>query len=68
MTKHWGSLDFLVHAIGFSDKNELKGKYADTSRDKFRAHDGDLLLLVYRGGQARGGADAEWRLDADAHL
>jgi enoyl-[acyl-carrier protein] reductase I len=31
----WGSIDFLVHAIGFSDKNELKGRYADTSRDNF---------------------------------
>jgi enoyl-[acyl-carrier protein] reductase I len=31
----WGSLDFLVHAIGFSDKNELKGRYADTSRENF---------------------------------
>jgi enoyl-[acyl-carrier protein] reductase I len=31
----WGRLDFVVHAIGFSDKNELKGLYADTSRDNF---------------------------------
>jgi enoyl-[acyl-carrier protein] reductase I len=31
----WGGLDFLVHAIGFSDKNELKGRYADTSRENF---------------------------------
>ncbi len=31
----WGKLDFIVHAIGFSDKNELKGRYADTSRDNF---------------------------------
>jgi enoyl-[acyl-carrier protein] reductase I len=31
----WGTLDFVVHAIGFSDKNELKGKYVDTSRDNF---------------------------------
>ncbi len=31
----WGELDFIVHAIGFSDKNELKGLYADTSRDNF---------------------------------
>jgi enoyl-[acyl-carrier protein] reductase I len=33
--KAWGSLDFLVHAIGFSDKNELKGRFADTSRENF---------------------------------
>ncbi len=31
----WGALDFVVHAIGFSDKNELKGLYADTSKDNF---------------------------------
>jgi enoyl-[acyl-carrier protein] reductase I len=31
----WGKLDFLVHAIGFSDKNELKGLYADTTRENF---------------------------------
>ena len=31
----WGKIDFLVHAIAFSDKNELKGKYADTTRDNF---------------------------------
>jgi len=33
--KEWGALDFLVHAIGFSDKNELKGLYADTTRANF---------------------------------
>jgi enoyl-[acyl-carrier protein] reductase I len=31
----WGHLDFLVHAIGFTDKNELRGRYADTTRDNF---------------------------------
>ncbi len=31
----WGKIDFLVHSIGFSDKNELKGRYADTSRENF---------------------------------
>jgi enoyl-[acyl-carrier protein] reductase I len=31
----WSSIDFLVHAIAFSDKNELKGKYADTTRENF---------------------------------
>ena len=35
LRKKWGALDFLVHAIGFSDKNELKGRYADTTRDNF---------------------------------
>ena len=31
----WGTIDFLVHALAFSDKNELKGLYADTSRENF---------------------------------
>jgi enoyl-[acyl-carrier protein] reductase I len=31
----WGGLDFLVHAIGFADKNELRGRYVDTSRAGF---------------------------------
>jgi enoyl-[acyl-carrier protein] reductase I len=31
----WGKIDFVVHAIAFSDKNELKGKYANTTRENF---------------------------------
>ncbi len=31
----WGGLDFVVHAIAFSDKEELKGRYVDTSRENF---------------------------------
>jgi len=31
----WDSLDFLVHCVAFADKNELKGRYADTSRENF---------------------------------
>ncbi|MFN3725728.1 MAG: enoyl-ACP reductase FabI [Allosphingosinicella sp.] len=33
--ERWPTIDFLVHAIGFSDKNELRGKYVDTSLDNF---------------------------------
>jgi enoyl-[acyl-carrier protein] reductase I len=33
--ERWDSLDFVVHAIGFSDKNELRGGYVDTSLDNF---------------------------------
>jgi enoyl-[acyl-carrier protein] reductase I len=33
--QRWGRLDFLVHAIGFSDKNELRGKFVDTSLENF---------------------------------
>ncbi len=35
LKQKWGKLDFLVHAIAFSDKEELKGKYVDTTRDNF---------------------------------
>ena len=35
LSEKWGRLDFLVHAIGFSDKNELRGRYVDTSRANF---------------------------------
>ena len=35
LAETWGGLDFVVHAIGFSDKNELKGRYADTTRENF---------------------------------
>ncbi|MBK0329408.1 enoyl-ACP reductase FabI [Rhodobacteraceae bacterium F11138] len=34
--EHWGALDFIVHAIGFSDKGELRGRYVDTSRSNFQ--------------------------------
>ncbi|MGQ0659236.1 enoyl-ACP reductase FabI [Sphingosinicella sp.] len=35
LAKSWPRIDFLVHAIGFSDKNELRGRYVDTSLDNF---------------------------------
>ncbi|WP_260483383.1 enoyl-ACP reductase FabI [Sphingomicrobium flavum] len=35
LKQRWDSLDFVVHAIGFSDKNELRGKYLDTSLENF---------------------------------
>lgn len=35
LQERWGGLDFLVHAIGFSDKSELRGRYVDTTRDNF---------------------------------
>jgi enoyl-[acyl-carrier protein] reductase I len=33
--RKWGSLDFVVHALAFSDRNELRGRYVDTSRQNF---------------------------------
>jgi enoyl-[acyl-carrier protein] reductase I len=35
LVRTWGKLDFIVHAIAFSDRNELKGRYADTTRQNF---------------------------------
>jgi enoyl-[acyl-carrier protein] reductase I len=35
IAKSWGSLDFVVHALAFSDRRELSGRYADTSRENF---------------------------------
>ena len=35
LKEKWGKIDFLVHAIGFSDKNELRGRYVDTSPENF---------------------------------
>lgn len=35
LEKRWGKLDFIVHAIGFSDKSELRGRYVDTTRANF---------------------------------
>jgi len=35
LAERWPTIDFVVHAIGFSDKNELRGQYVDTSLDNF---------------------------------
>ncbi|MFN3473093.1 MAG: enoyl-ACP reductase FabI [Blastomonas sp.] len=35
LTERWPTIDFVVHAIGFSDKNELRGLYVDTSLENF---------------------------------
>ena len=35
LKEKWGKLDFIVHAVAYSDKNELNGRYVDTSKDNF---------------------------------
>jgi enoyl-[acyl-carrier protein] reductase I len=35
LKKEWGTIDFVVHAVAYSDKNELKGRYVDTTRENF---------------------------------
>jgi enoyl-[acyl-carrier protein] reductase I len=44
VSRLWGSLDFLVHAIAFSDKDELTGRYVDTSEGNFTK---SLLISCY---------------------
>ena len=44
IAKEWGSLDFVVHAIAFSDKDELQGRYVDTSPDNFTK---TMFISVY---------------------
>ena len=36
LEKEWGTIDFVVHAVAFSDKDQLKGKYIDTTLDNFQ--------------------------------
>jgi enoyl-[acyl-carrier protein] reductase I len=40
----WGKIDFVVHAIAFSDKNELEGRYVDTTADNFSK---SMLISCY---------------------
>ena len=35
LKREWGTMDFVVHAVAFSDRDELKGRYVDTSRENF---------------------------------
>jgi enoyl-[acyl-carrier protein] reductase I len=44
LQESWGRLDFIVHAIAFSDKEELKGKYLDTTADNFQR---SMLISCY---------------------
>jgi enoyl-[acyl-carrier protein] reductase I len=44
IAKEWGSLDFLVHAVAFSDKEQLDGRYVDTTPDNFTQ---TLLISCY---------------------
>ncbi len=58
LKKDWGRLDFVVHAIAFSDKEELKGRYVDTTKANFQrsltiscysTEGGSLITLTYEG-------------------
>jgi enoyl-[acyl-carrier protein] reductase I len=64
LRERWDGIDFLVHAIGYADKNFLRGRYLDTPREAFlQAMDISCYSFV------AGGADDEaGRQSADAHL
>ncbi len=68
LAEKWGTLDFLVHAIAFSDKNELKGRYADTTRENFLRTMVISCFAFTEAAKRAGQADAERRRDAHAHL
>ena len=66
--RQWGKLDFLVHAIAFSDKAELDGRYVDTTEKNFTQTMLISCYLLHGAGAARREADERRRLAADAHL
>ena len=68
LKEKWGTMDFLVHAIGFSDKNELEGRYIDTSAGNFAL---TMNISVYSFTAVAKRAEAMLNpgaLAADAHL
>ena len=64
----WGQLDFVVHAIAFSDKNELDGQYLDTTRENFTRTMDISVVFLHSCGAARCAADEGGRFFADADL
>ena len=44
--KKWGKLDFVIHAIAFSNKDELKGRYVDTTQENFLNESIKVLLVL----------------------
>ncbi len=68
LEKQWGTMDFPVHAIGFSDKNELKGRYADTTRSNFQRTMVISCFSFTEAREARRGDDAERRRHDHADL
>ena len=61
-------IDFVVHCIAFSDKDELTGRYVETTEAQLHQVAPDLLLLVHGHRPARREADAQRRLAPDADL
>ena len=66
--KKWGGLDFVVHALAFSDRRELSGRYADTTRDNFTNTMVISCFSFTEIAKRAAAADAGRRLAADADL
>ena len=64
----WGRLDFVVHAIAFSDKNELTGKYLNTTPGQLPAYARYFVLFVHRYLPPRRAADEFGRQPVDSDL
>ena len=45
----WGQIDFVVHAVAFSDKSELTGEYLNTTRENFFKKHVNFLFFLHRG-------------------
>ena len=57
----WGGLDFVVHSLAFSDRDELKGRYLDTSRENFGMTMNISCFSFHRHRAAGRGADGRGR-------
>ena len=68
LEERWGRLDFVVHAIAFSDKGELKGRYVDTSPENFAMTMNISCYSFTAVCQRALAADAGWREPPHAHL
>ena len=60
--EEWGSLDFVVHALAYSDPKELAGRYADTTRENFINSMVISCFSFTEIAKRAADADAEWRL------
>ena len=65
---HWPTIDFVVHAIAFSDRAPARRPLHRHHPGQFHQHDADQLLLAHRGRPARREADDQRRRDGHAHL
>ena len=60
----WGSLDFVVHSLAYSSKEELTGRYMDTSAENF-SRTLHISCFLYRNGSARPAIDGGPRRQPD---